>query len=105
MARTWQWILRGGGPEPISGADWSPFDSGGPPSAATIAAESTTDTPPLRPRTPWPELNRARCICWLCTAQPGDDVPARYQGWDTADGPAAVDDGSVAAVSREFRHA
>ena len=53
VARTWHWALHGGGPGPISHIDWSQFDSEGPPSAATLAAESTTDEPPLYPPTPW----------------------------------------------------
>ena len=56
------------GPAPISHMDWSQFDGDGPPSAATLAAESTADEPPLHPPTPWPELNKARFICWLCTS-------------------------------------
>jgi hypothetical protein len=38
--------------------DCSQFDGEGPPSAATLAAESTADQPPLLPRAPWPELNK-----------------------------------------------
>ncbi len=41
VARTRHWVLHGFGPEPISRMDWSQFDAGGPPSAATLAAEST----------------------------------------------------------------
>ena len=71
VARTWQWVLHGGGPGPISHMDWTQFDGDGPPSAATLAAESTASEPPLYPPTPWDELNRARFICWLCTSRPG----------------------------------
>jgi hypothetical protein len=52
VARTWHWVLHGGGPGPISHMDWSQFDGDGPPTAATLAAESTTDEPPLYPPTP-----------------------------------------------------
>jgi hypothetical protein len=31
VARTWHWVLRGGGPGPISHMDWSQFDGDGPP--------------------------------------------------------------------------
>jgi hypothetical protein len=41
VARTCPWVLHGSGPEPISRMDWSQFDGDGPPSAATLAAEST----------------------------------------------------------------
>ena len=41
VARTCHWVLHGFGPEPISRMDWSQFDADGPPSAATLAAEST----------------------------------------------------------------
>src|ERR1017187_623965 len=75
VARTWHWVLHGGGPGPISHMDWSQFDGNGPPSAAPLAAESTADEPPLHQPTPWPELNKARFICWLCTASPGDETP------------------------------
>ena len=71
VARTWHWVLHGGGPGPISHMDWSQFDGDGPPSAATLAAESTADEPPLHPPTPWPELNKARFICWLVHRRPG----------------------------------
>ena len=101
VARTWHWVLHGGGPGPISHMDWSQFDGGGPPSAATLAAESTTDEPPLYPPTPWPEVNQARFICWLCTAAPGDEVPLRFRRWDAAAAPAATEDGSVTVTLRE----
>jgi hypothetical protein len=48
--------------------DWSQFDGDDPPSRATFSAESTADQPPLLPRTPWTELNKARFICWWCTS-------------------------------------
>ena len=51
VARTWRWILHGGGPGPISHMDWSQFDGDGPPSTATLAAESTADQSPLCPCT------------------------------------------------------
>jgi hypothetical protein len=47
VARTWYWVLHGGGPGPISHMDWSQFDGDGPPSAATLATESTAVEPPL----------------------------------------------------------
>jgi hypothetical protein len=46
VARTWHWVLHGGGRAPISHTDWSQFDGDGPPSAATLAAESTASEPP-----------------------------------------------------------
>jgi hypothetical protein len=70
VARTWHWILHGGGPGPISHMDWSQFDGQSPPSETTPAADSTADQPPLLPRTPWTELNKARFVCWWCTANP-----------------------------------
>ena len=84
VARTWHWALHGGGPGPVSHMDWSQFDGDGAPSAATLAAESTADEPPMYPPTPWPELNKARFICWLCTSAPGDEVPLRFRPWETA---------------------
>ena len=75
-ARTWQWVLHGGGPGPISHMDWRRFDGDGPPSAATLAAESTASPPPLHPPPSWDELNRARFICWVCTTQPRRPTPA-----------------------------
>ena len=103
VARTWHWVMHGGGPGPISHMDWSQFDGDGPPTAATLAAESTTDEPPLYPPTPWPELNQARFICWLCIAEPGDDVPPRFRPWDTAPVPAVTEDGSVTVTMRGDR--
>ena len=84
VSRTWQWILHGGGPGPISHMDWTQIDGDGPPSAATLAAESTAEERPLSRRTPWAELNKARFICWWCTSQPEDQVPRRLQHWSTA---------------------
>jgi hypothetical protein len=101
VARTWQWVLHGGGPGPISHMDWTQFDGDGPPSAATLAAESTADEPPLHTSTPWPELNQARFICWLCTATPDEEVPLRFRRWETAVASAVIEDGSVTVTLRE----
>jgi hypothetical protein len=46
VARTWHWVLHGGRPGPISHMDWRRFDGDAPPSAATLAAESTASEPP-----------------------------------------------------------
>jgi hypothetical protein len=75
VARTWQWVLHGGGPGPISHMDWSRFDGDGPPSAATLAAESTASPPPLHPPTSWDELNRARFSCWYAQPSPKTSYP------------------------------
>ena len=101
VARTWQWVLHGGGRGPISHMDWAQFDRDGPPSAATLAAESTASEPPLHPRTPWNELNRARFICWLCTSQPEDELPLRFHPWDAAPAPTLTEEGSVTITIRE----
>ena len=70
-------------PGPISHMDWSQFDGDGPPSTATLAAESTADEPPLHPPTPWGELNQARSVCWLCTFAPEDGgATGSYYGVD-----------------------
>jgi hypothetical protein len=82
--------------------DRAQFDGDGPPSAATLAAESTADEPPLRPPTSWPELNKARFICWLCTSVPGDEVPLRFRPSETAPAPAVTQDGSVTVTMREI---
>src|SRR2546430_2499373 len=95
VARTWHWILHGGGPGPISHMDWRRFDGDGPPSAATLAAESTASVPPLHPSIPWAELNRVRFICWLCTSQPEDELPLRFHPWDASPLPIATEEGSV----------
>jgi hypothetical protein len=102
VARTWHWILHGGCPGPISHMDWSQFDGDGPPSAATLAAESTADEPPLHTPNPWPELNQARFICWLCTATPREEIPRRFRHWDGAAAPAMTEDGSVTVTLREI---
>jgi hypothetical protein len=105
VARTWQWVLHGGGRGPISHTDWRRFDGEGPPSAATLTAESTASEPPLQPPTPWDELNRARFICWLCTSQPEDELPLRFHPWDAAPAPTASEEGSVTITMREIRDA
>ncbi len=101
VALTWRWVLHGGGRAPISHTDWTQFDGDGPPSAATLAAESTASEPPLYPPTPWDELNRARFICWLCTAEPGDPLPLRFHPWDAAPAHTITEEGSVTVTMRE----
>jgi hypothetical protein len=101
VARTWHWVLHGGGRGPISHMDWTQFDGDGPPSAATLTAESTASEPPLHPHTPWNELNRARFICWLCTSRPEDELPLRFHPWDTAPAPTLTEEGSVTITIRE----
>jgi hypothetical protein len=101
VARTWSWVLHGGSRGPISRINWSQFDGDGPPSAATLAAESTADEPPLFPRTPWAELNKARFICWWCTATPEENVPLRFQPWDADPAHTATEEGSAIVTKRE----
>jgi hypothetical protein len=103
VARTWHWVLYGGGPGPISHMDWRRFDGDGPPSRATLAAESTASEPPLHQPVPWNELNKARFICWFCTSAPEDQVPLRFHPWDAAPAPAATEEGSVTVTMREIR--
>ncbi len=102
VARTWHWVLHGGRRAPISHTDWSPFDGNGPPSAATLTAESTANEPPLYPPTAWEELNRARFICWICTSQPGDQLPLRFHPWDAAPAATATEEGSASITIREI---
>lgn len=102
VARTWHWILHGGGPGPISHMDWSQSDGDGPPSGATLAAESTADQPPLLARMPWTELNKARFICWWCTANPEDEIPARFRSLDATPNSAVMEEGSVTVTMREI---
>jgi hypothetical protein len=83
--------------------DWTQFDGGGPPSAATLAAESTASEPPLYPPTPWDELNRARYICWICTAEPGDELPLRFHPGDAAPPPTVTEEGSITTTIRDVR--
>jgi len=101
VAQTWRWVLHGGDRGPISHMDWSEFDGDGPPSAGTLAAESTANEPPLIPCTPWPELNKARFICWWCTAAPEDEVPLRFHPWDAAPAPTITGDRSITVTMRE----
>jgi len=103
VARTWRWVLHGGGRAPISHTDWSSFDGDGPPSRATLTAESAASEPPLHPPAPWDELNRARFICWMCTSQPGDELPRRFRPCDAAPATtAATEEGSVSVTIREI---
>jgi hypothetical protein len=92
-------------PERDWGSRGRRFDGHGPPSAATLAAESTASQPPLYPAASWDELNRARFICWLCTSQPEDEVPLRFHPWDAAPAPAASEEGSVTITIHEIRDA
>jgi hypothetical protein len=102
VARTWRWILHGGGLGPISHMDWSQFDGDGPPSKATLAAESTPDQQPLLAHVSWAELNKARFICWWCTANSEDEIPTRFRGWDATPDPAVMEEGSVTVTVREI---
>src|SRR5215472_15857003 len=77
VARTWQWVLHGGRRGPISHMDYTQFDGDGPPSHATLAAESLASEPPLHPPTPRDDLNRI-WFCWLCTSQSKDELPPRF---------------------------
>ena len=101
VARTWQWVLHGGGPGPVSRMDWRQIDGDGPPSAATLAAESTTEEPPLSAQAPWAELNKARFICWWCTSEPGDIVPGRFQPSEACDTNTATEIGAVTVTVRD----
>ena len=102
VARTWRWILHGGGPGPISDMDWSDFDGNGPPSRPTLAAESTSNQSTLLARTSWAELNKARFICWWCTAKPEDKTPMRFRTSDPTPGPALTEEGPVTITMSEI---
>ena len=105
VARTWQWALHGGGRGRISHMNYTQFEGDGPPSRATLAAESLASEPPLHPPARWDELNRARFICWLCTSHPEDELPLRFHPWDAAPAPAASEQGSITITIREIREA
>lgn len=105
VARTWRWVLHGGGKAPISHTDWSRFDGDGPPSRSTLTTESGASEPPLHPPTPWDELNRARFICWVCAAQPEDKVPLRFHPWDAAPTATATEEGSITITIRGVQDA
>ncbi len=100
VGRTWRWILHGGGPGPISQMDWRKVDGDGPPSAATLATESTAEQPPLAHHAPWAELNKARFICWWCTARPSDVKPRRFQLSGSQDTNAVTETRSVTITIR-----
>jgi hypothetical protein len=102
VARTWCWVLHGGGLGPISHMDWSEFDGNGPPSRPTLAAESTADQPALLARGSWAELNKARFICWWCTVNPEDEVPIRFRGWDPTSDPAVAEEGPITVTMGEI---
>jgi hypothetical protein len=95
VAHTWRWVLHGGGPSPISHMNWSEFDGNGPPSRPTLAAESTADQSALLAHATRADLNKARFICWWCTANPEDEIPTRFRGWDPTTDPAVIEEGSV----------
>ena len=97
VARTCHWVLHGSGPEPVSRMDWSQFDGDGPPSAATLPAESTamsrrcTRTPrglsSMRPGSPagcappFPEMK------YRCGSSPGTPRPRGPVRTTTVDEP------------------
>jgi hypothetical protein len=74
-ALAWQWALTGKGPTPVSLREWH----AGPPDHETLLDESR-----------WPygdawsgraeraEIDKARFLLWWLTADPQDDLPARF---------------------------
>jgi hypothetical protein len=102
VARTWRWVLHGGGPDPISHMDWSEFDGNRPPSRPT--AESAADQPTLLARASWTELNKARFICWWCTANAEDEIPIRFRSWDSTPDPAVMEEGTVRVTMSEIHN-
>ena len=105
VARTWHWVLHGGGRGPISYMDWSRFDGDGPPSAATLAAESTASQPPLLPCRLLERAQPGPVHLLACTSQPEDELPLRFHPWDATPAyGAATEEGSVTITVSEFRH-
>lgn len=74
-AFAWQWALTGHGPTPVSRREWH----AGPPDHETLLDESR-----------WPygdgwagraaqaEIGKARFLLWWLTANPDDEIPARF---------------------------
>jgi hypothetical protein len=100
-ALAWQWALTGEGPTPVSLRDWHQ----GPPDHDTLLDESR-----------WPygdrwdgcaaraEVDKARFLLWWLTASPDEQVPARFQHYQQAPAPAAVEHGAVTATLTEVYH-
>ena len=104
VARTWHWVLHGGGPGPISHMDWSQFDGNGPPrpppSPRKVPPTSRPCTrPPHGPSSTRPDSSAGY------TPPPRDEVPMRFRPWDTALAPAVTEDGSVTSPCARYRPA
>jgi hypothetical protein len=97
-ALAWQWALNGQGPTPVSLRDWHR----GPPDHETLLDESR-----------WPygdkwggraaraEIDKARFLLWWLTTSPDEQMPARFQHYQQAPAPAAVEHGAVTATLTE----
>jgi hypothetical protein len=104
VARTWHWILHGAGLAPISHTR-----------LVTVRRRRTTiSRHPRRrkhrqraapaPARPWEELNQARFIRWLCTAQPGDELPLRFNPGTPHGAPTVTEEGPATVTMREIRN-
>jgi hypothetical protein len=101
VARTRRWVLRGGGPAPISYTDWSRFDGDGPPSAARLAAESTASEPPLY--RPTQGMSSTGPGSFAGHSPPNPETSYRYASpWDAATAPIVAEERSVTVTMCEI---
>ena len=93
VARTWHWVLHGGGPRPISHMDPSQFDGDRPPPLPRKA-------PPLHP--PTHGLNSTKPDSSAGYAPPTPETKYRCDSpWDATPAPAITEDGPVAVTMRD----
>ena len=100
VARTWRWILYGGGPGPISRMDWSRFDADGPPRP-----------PPWQPKAPPTSRRSTLPPRGLSSTRPGSSAgyappspgrrPTVVSPLDTGSAPGVTEYGSVTVTMRQ----
>ncbi len=94
----WRWALTGEGPTPVALREWHQR----PPDHDTLLDESRWPYGDgWGGRAAWAEIERARFILWWLTASPGDEVPARFQRYETGTAPAVVEHGSTTVTLTE----
>jgi hypothetical protein len=94
-ALAWRWALTGEGPTPVSLRDWHQ----GPPDHDTLLDESRWPYGDgWRGRAARAEIYKARFLLWWLTASPHEQIPARFQHYQQAPTPAAVEHGAVTAT-------
>ena len=100
-ALAWQWAFTGQGPTPVSLREWH----AGPPDHETLLDESR-----------WPygdgwsrraaraEIDRARFLLWWLTADPKEEIPARFHRVPAAEQTVAKHGSVIVTLAEMYSH-